>query len=277
MSFRKRVWAIVVATIALAAFVNCGTPAPTDLESAGVSTTEDGSPEDTDDDEDATTTTTRPDGAIETVDTDDTGDDDTSAGASTSTTQALRNEPAVGDVDGDGVDESGAISENDSPRPTDRAATVQSRMACYGTSPTLQVTFNSPAEGGAPAALTMSISGQMTAPRVTTTAARAGTLRFTVPIPGPGRTLTVARLQVDGESYTTDFGSYTTPSEQHAGCPAAATTTAAPTTTTPAGSGSGGDGNGDDGGSTTSTTEDLPPPADDDDGGAGSPGGGAGG
>jgi len=68
-------------------------------------------------------------------------------------------------------------------------ATMTVRRTCYGESaygPTgyTEVAFATAAAGGTSAVLIVTVSGQVTSPRVTSSAAGSGTIRFYVPVPG---------------------------------------------------------------------------------------------
>lgn len=134
--------------------------------------------------------------------------------------------PATADADDPTTTTTGATT-------SAKTATMTSRRTCYDDLNTMDVAFSTPAPPGATAAIVVSISGQSTAPRATSTVSGSGAARFTIPVPGPGHTVRVASLVIDGDEHATTFGTYTTPASSDAACPTPTTTTTTTTTTMP--------------------------------------------
>ena len=164
----------------------------------------------------------------------DTGSSDGDPGSSGDAGAPVGGTGATGEATTTTVGSESGAPTSAAPAPGSKTATVVSRRTCYGDSPTTDVRFATSAPAGTAATLLMSISGEPTATRVTSTVGSGNVLRFVVPVPGPGRTLRVASLDIGGDAFDTNFGSHTTPDADDSGCPEAATTTTTtmPTTTT---------------------------------------------
>jgi len=97
-------------------------------------------------------------------------------------------------------------------------AILDYRELCYsgGGDPSLDVLFTSEAASGASG--TLVLVGSATGTVQGTTVSSSGYLSFGFTIMGNGETVTVVSLTVGGVEYTTNWGTFVTPTAEQAGC-----------------------------------------------------------